>query len=97
MSSTARLKYLFTVLSFIMTIVACTVHRQENWLEKPQVVMKNFGMTLLEIGPMRRQKFSGTEMNQNSGKTLTTHVSCHHLYMYQRHDTIQWKWLSQFS
>jgi hypothetical protein len=53
MSFVARLKYLFTVLSFIMTIVACMVHRQENWLEKPQVVMKNFGMTLLEIGPMR--------------------------------------------
>jgi hypothetical protein len=41
------------VLSSIMTIVPCTVHRQDNWLEKPPVVMKKFGMTLLGIGPMQ--------------------------------------------
>jgi hypothetical protein len=41
------------MLSSIMTIVACTIHRKENWLEKSPVVMKKFGMTLLGIGPMR--------------------------------------------
>jgi heme/copper-type cytochrome/quinol oxidase subunit 4 len=53
MSSVAHLKYLSTVLSFILTIVACMVHMQDNWLEKPPIVVNFFGMTFLEIGPMR--------------------------------------------
>jgi hypothetical protein len=56
MSSAACLKYLFTVLSFIMTIVAYMVHRQENYLEKSPVIMNFFGMTLLEIEPMWRAR-----------------------------------------
>jgi hypothetical protein len=72
MSSIAWLKYLITVLSFIMTIFTCTVYMQEN--KKHMGCHSKFRHDLpTNKTDVESQFFAKMEMNQHFGKKLATH------------------------